>query len=79
LHATLKTRAGTVTPLEIEFTGAGANSSVHFFFPRTLNRVPLLGPGVDSADFNMEGLGFAVRSKFTLDPELLKQPQASTL
>jgi hypothetical protein len=79
LRATLKTRAGTVTPLEIEFTGAGANSSVHFFFPRTLNRVPLLGPGVDSADFNMEGLGFAVRSKFTLDPELLKQPQASTL
>jgi hypothetical protein len=79
LRATLKTRVGTVTPLEVEFTGAGANSSVHFFFPRTLNHVPLLGPGVDSADFNMEGIGFAVRSKFTLDPELLKQPQASTL
>jgi hypothetical protein len=78
LRATLKTRTGTVTPLEVEFTGAGTNSSVHFFFPRTLNRVPLLGPGVDSADFNMEGLGFAVRSKFTLDPELLKQPEIPT-
>jgi hypothetical protein len=78
LRATLKTRAGTVTPLEVEFTGAGANSSVHFFFPRTLNRVPLLGPGMDSADFYMEGIGFAVHSKFTLDTELLQQPQAST-
>jgi hypothetical protein len=78
LRATLKTRTGTVTPLEIEFTGAGANSSVHFFFPRTLNRVPLLGSGTDSADFYMEGIGFAVHSKFTLDSELLQQPQAST-
>jgi hypothetical protein len=78
LRAILKTHIGTVTPLEVEFTGAGANSSVHFFFPRTLNRIPLLGPGIDSADFNMEGPGFAVHSKFTLDPELLKQPQAST-
>jgi hypothetical protein len=77
LRATLKTRSGTVTPLEVEFTGAGANSSVHFFFPRTLNRVPLLGSGSDSADFNMEGIGFAVHSKFTLDPELLQQPQGS--
>lgn len=76
LRATLKTRTGTVTPLEIEFTGAGANSSVHFFFPRTLNRVPLLGSGTDSADFYMEGIGFAVHSKFTLDSELLQQPQA---
>jgi hypothetical protein len=71
LRATLKTRTGTVTPLEIEFTGAGANSSVHFFFPRTLNRVALLGSGTDSADFYMEGIGFAVHSKFTLDSELL--------
>ena len=71
LRATLKTRTGTVTPLEIEFTGAGANSSVHFFFPRTLNRVPLLDSGTDSADFYMEGIGFAVHSKFTLDSELL--------
>jgi len=79
LRATLKTRTGTVTPLEVEFTGAGANSSVHFFFPRTLNRAPLLGSGTDSADFNMEGIGFAVHSKFTLAPELLQQPQAAVL
>ena len=79
LRATLKTRTGTVTPLEVEFTGAGANSSVHFLFPRTLNRVPLLSSGTDSADFYMEGIGFAVHSKFTLDPELLQQPQASVL
>jgi hypothetical protein len=71
LRATLKTRRGTVAPLEVEFTGAGANSSVHFFFPRTLDGAPLLGPGRDSAEFKIEGAGFAARSKFTLDPEFL--------
>jgi hypothetical protein len=71
LHATLKTRRGTVAPLEVEFTGAGASSSAHFFFPRTLDGVPLLGSGRDSAEFKLQGVGFAVRSKFTLDPEFL--------
>ena len=45
LRATLKTRRGTVAPLEIEFTGTGASSSVHFFFPRILDGAPLLGTG----------------------------------
>ncbi len=71
LRATLKTRRGAVAPLEVEFTGAGASSSVHFFFPRTLDGAPLLGPGLDSAEFTMQGAGFAVRSKFTLDPAFL--------
>jgi hypothetical protein len=71
LRTTLKTRRGTVAPLEVEFTGAGASSSVHFFFPRTLDGAPLLGPGRDSAEFTLQGVGFAVRSKFTLDPEFL--------
>ncbi len=71
LRATLKTRHGAVVPLEVEFTGAGASSSVHFFFPRTLDGAPLLGPGPDSAEFTMQGVAFAVRSKFTLDPEFL--------
>ena len=71
LRATLKTRRGTVAPLEVEFTGAGASSSAHFFFPRTLDGAPLLGLGRDSAEFSLQGAGFAVRSKFTLDPELL--------
>jgi len=71
LRATLKTRRGTVAPLEVEFTGAGASSSAHFFFPRTLDGVPLLGSGRDSAEFKLQGVGFAVRSKFTLDPEFL--------
>jgi hypothetical protein len=71
LRATLKTRRGTVAPLEVEFTGTGASSSVHFFFPRTLEGVPLLGPGRDSAEFSLQGASFAVRSKFTLDPEFL--------
>lgn len=71
LRATLKTRRGTVAPLEVEFTGAGTSSSAHFFFPRTLDGAPLLGPGRDSAEFTLLGFGFAVRSKFTLDPEFL--------
>ena len=71
LRATLKTRRGTVAPLEIEFTGTGASSSVHFFFPRTLDGAPLLGPERDSAEFTLRGAIFAVHSRFTLDPEYL--------
>jgi hypothetical protein len=72
LRATLKTRRGTVAPLEVEFTGVGTNSSAHFLFPRTLEGAPLLGPGRNSAEFALLGAGFAVRSKFTLDPESLR-------
>jgi len=72
LRATLKTRRGTVAPLEIEFTGTGTSSSVHFFFPRVLDGAPLLGPGLDTAEFALRGAGFAVQSKFRLDPEVLQ-------
>lgn len=71
LRATLKTPRGIVAPLEVEFTGTGASSSVHFYFPRTLDGAPLLGAGRDSAEFEMHGAGFAVHSKFTLDPQFL--------
>jgi hypothetical protein len=71
LRATLKTRRGTVAPIEVEFSGTGTSSSVHFFFPRTLDGAPLLGPGLDTAEFAMRGAGFAVQSKFRLDPEFL--------
>lgn len=71
LRATLKTRRGTVAPLEIEFTGTGTSSSVHFYFPRTLDGAPLLGPGFYTAEFALRGAGFAVQSKFRLDPESL--------
>ena len=71
LHATLKTQRGTVEPLEVEFTGTGASCSVHFFFPRTLDGTPLLGPGRDTAEFSLRGGGFAVRNKFALDSEFL--------
>jgi hypothetical protein len=72
LRATLKTRRGTVAPLEVEFTGTGTSASVHFFFPRTLDGAPLLGPERDSAEFTLSGVSFSVRSKFTLDPEFLQ-------
>ena len=72
LRATLKTRHGTVAPLEIEFTGTGASASVHFYFPRTLDGAPLLGPGPDTAEFALRGAGFAVQSRFKLDPEFLR-------
>jgi hypothetical protein len=71
LQATLKTRRGSVAPLEVQFTGAGANSAAHFFFPRTLDGEPLLAPRRDSAEFILLGVGFAVHSKFTLDAEFL--------
>src|SRR5215469_1212153 len=71
LHATLKTRRGSVAPLEVEFTGTGTSSSVHFFFPRTLDGAPLLGPGPEAAEFALQGAGFAVHSKFRLDPAFL--------
>lgn len=72
LHATLRTRIGAVAPLEVEFTGTGANCAVHFFFPRILDGVALLGPGRDSAEFSLRGAGFAVRSKFALDSEFIQ-------
>ena len=72
LRATLKTRGGTVAPLETEFSGTGTNAAVHFFFPKTVDGAPLLGPGPDTAEFAMRGAGFAVASKFRLDPEFLK-------
>jgi len=46
-------------------------SSAHFFFPRALDGAPLLGPGRDSAEFTLLGVGFVVRGKFTLDSEFL--------
>jgi hypothetical protein len=72
LHATLKTPRGTVATLEVELTGAGTSSAAHFLFPRTLDGVPLLGPGRNSAEFSLQGASFAVHSKFTLDPEFLQ-------
>jgi len=72
LHATLRTRQGTVSPLAVEFTGTGTNSSVHFFFPRALDGAPLLGPARDSADFNVQGAGFALHARFTLDLEFIQ-------
>jgi hypothetical protein len=71
LRATLKTHRGTVAPLDVEFTGTGSSASVHFFFPRTLDGAPLLGPERDSAELTLSGVSFSVRSKFTLDPEFL--------
>ncbi|HET7109060.1 MAG TPA: hypothetical protein VFI38_19760 [Candidatus Acidoferrum sp.] len=71
-RATLKTRRGAVAPLEIEFTGTGTSSAVHFFFPRTVDGSPLLGGGLAAAQFELRGAGFAVQSKFRLDPEFLK-------
>ena len=70
LVATLKTRIGVVAPIEVEFSGIGMSSSVHFFFPRKINDTPLLGPVRDWAEFTLLGPGFAVHSKFTLDPTL---------
>jgi hypothetical protein len=71
LLATLKTRQGMVAPLEIEFTGMGANASAHFYFPRTVNGAGMLEAGRDAVDFNLRGAGFAVHSKFIIDSALV--------
>jgi hypothetical protein len=71
LRATLKTRRGIVAPLELDFTGTGTSAAAHFYFPKTLDGTPLLGPGRETAEFEMHGAGFAVHSRFTLDPEFL--------
>ena len=72
LVARLKSSRGTVTPLEVEFTGIGATAAVHFFFPRSIDGAPLLSPGRDWAEFTLLGAGFTIHSKFTLDPEFLR-------
>lgn len=71
LRATLKTRRGTVAPTEVEFSGTGVSAAVHFYFPRSVDGAPLLGTGRETAEFEMHGAGFAVHSKFTVDPEFL--------
>ena len=38
---------------------------------QALHGAPLLGPGFDAAEFVLRGAGFAVHSKFRLDPEFL--------
>ena len=72
LRATLKTRRGIVAPTEVEFSGTGVSAAVHFYFPRSVDGSPLLGTGRETAEFEMHGAGFAVHSKFTLDPEFLR-------
>jgi hypothetical protein len=72
LRASLKTEQGAVGPLETEFTGVGANSAVHFFFPRILNGKALLGPNVKLAEFNVQGRGFAMRARFKIDSVFLE-------
>lgn len=72
LRATLKTRRGSVAPVEVEFTGTGVSAAVHFYFPRSIDGAPLLSGGRDTAEFEMHGAGFAVHSKFTLDSEFLR-------
>jgi len=72
LQALLKTEQGAVAPLETEFTGVGANSAVHFFFPRLLNSSELLGPQVKSANFSLMGKGFALHTRFKIDSAFLE-------
>lgn len=72
LRATLKTRQGSVSPLETEFTGVGTGAAMHFFFPRSVNGAPLLASGRNSADFDLQGSGFAVHAKFALDLEMVQ-------
>jgi hypothetical protein len=70
--ATLKTRRGVVEAKETEYSGAGAGASIHFFFPRTVDGALLLGPGREQVEFVLQGWRFKIKSKFTLDPELLQ-------
>ncbi len=72
LRASLRTEEGAVAPLETEFTGLGANSAVHFFFPRTLNGKPLVRERDKSAEFSLAGRSFALRTRFKIDSAFLQ-------
>jgi hypothetical protein len=72
LQSSLRTEVGTVDPLETEFTGVGASSAVHFFFPRTINGKPLLGPDIKLAEFGLVGRGFAIHARFKIDSAFLQ-------
>jgi hypothetical protein len=67
LRASLKTSHGIAAPFEVEFTGVGATSAVHFSFPRRLDGVSLLTAQRESVEFTLLGPGFSVRSKFALE------------
>jgi len=73
LRASLKTEQGVVAPIETEFTGVGANSAVHFFFPRTLNGKALLDTDVKLAEFSLQGRGFALRTRFKVNPVFIEE------
>jgi hypothetical protein len=68
----LKTQRGIVEAKEQEYTGAGAAASIHFFFPRMVNEEPVLGPGREQVEFVLRGTQLTIKSKFTLDPEILR-------
>ena len=70
--AFLKTRRGVLEPKEMEYSGSGAASAIHFFFLREIDGTPLFGSGREEAEFILQGPRFKIKSKFTLDPELLR-------
>ncbi len=70
-QATLKTSRGAIPAVKTEYSGAGASAAVHFFFPRTVGGAPLLGPRREQVEFILKGPKLTIKSRFTLEPELL--------
>lgn len=71
-RATLKTKRSLVPATDTEYSGTGAAAAIHFFFPRIFDGAPLIGPGREQVEFVLQGSKFKIKTKFTLDPELLE-------
>jgi hypothetical protein len=70
--AFLRTRRGMLEANEREYSGSGAAAAIHFFFPREIDGAPLFGPEREEVQFILQGAQFRIKSKFTLDPEILR-------
>jgi hypothetical protein len=70
--AFLRTRRGMLEAKEREYSGSGAAAAIHFFFPREVDGAPLFGPEREEVQFILQGAQFRIKSKFTLDPEILR-------
>jgi len=67
-RAQLKTRIGTVGPLEVQRRGEGYNTALHFYFPRTYKGKQLLpwDGEVEPVEFQVKGKMFTLKSNFQL-------------
>jgi hypothetical protein len=72
--ARLKTISGEVAPVEVARSGMGASAAMHFYFPRTVGRKPILETEGETVEFKLElpVRHISLKTKFRLEPEWLR-------